>query len=145
MKILKLIVFIAIVIASIPSRSVTYVYAQEPTNIQKIKKIAIQNGIDQYDLLGIALRESSLCKALTGDGGISKGCFHANLRDNPEAKSLIGDVEKEAQWVADKLISYGYKDGFRTLSFARYNRPARPNYEYAEKVKIDVETVKKMF
>jgi hypothetical protein len=143
----KILLFI-IIIASIPSR-ITIIEVKAQTPIEIIKQVADEKGIAQHDLLGISKRESSLCKVLIGDGGKSKGCFHINTAPeaNPQAISIIGNIKKEAEWVADRLLSYGYPEK-RTLAFAKYNAPNAPDLSnnpksYANLVKKDVEWVKK--
>ena len=63
----------------------------------------------------------------------------------PEVISHIGNLRQEAEWTADKLIEYGYKDGYITLAFAKYNAPYKPNMSYAEKVKKDREVVRNIY
>lgn len=109
---------------------------EKPLNpIDEIVKVAELKGIKPEHLLAISAQESSLGKRKSGDNGCSLGWFHINTCANPEASGIIGNPAKEAAWVADKLISYGYLEGKITLSFARYNSPANPNYAYAELVK----------
>lgn len=128
------------VIAAIPSKTMIVTPADlEQTfksPIQEIMKVAKAKGINPDHLLAISAQESSLGKFKSGDNGCSKGWFHINTcpNANPAAAAIIGDPEREAEWVADKLISYGYLEGKITLAFARYNSPANPNYVYAEQV-----------
>lgn len=95
-----------------------------------IKKAQSSN-IDPGHLLAISAQESSLGKHLIGDGGKSKGWFQINTAVYPVA--FIGDVGKEADWVISKLKEYGYDKNPR-LAIAMYNRPARPNFAYADLV-----------
>lgn len=102
--------------------------------ITEIVKVAEAKGIKPEHMLAISAQESSLGKFKSGDGGCSLGWFHINTCANTGTSGIIGNPAKEAAWVADKLISYGYLEGKVTLAFARYNAPARPNYAYAEQV-----------
>lgn len=102
--------------------------------IDEIEKVAEEYGIKPEHLLAISAQESSLGKLQSGDNGCSRGWFHINLCANPDASGIIGDPAKEAAWVSGKLLSYGYHEDL-TLSLARYNAPANPNYAYAELVK----------
>lgn len=107
---------------------------QESSNpVAIIRTIAREKDIAPNDLLAISAQESSLGMAKTGDKGCSHGFFHINLCANPDAKGLIGDVESETTWVANRLIAYGYFTDRRT-AIARYNSPNNPNYKYADLV-----------
>ena len=141
---------------AIPSKTI---YAEAPqikvslkdvdkNKIQKIIEVADEKGIAREDLLGISKHESDLCRILIGDGGKSKGCFHINTAKdaNPEALPIIGNIRKEAEWVADKLLSYGYPEK-RTLAIAKYNAPSYPDLSnspksYVNLVKQKIEWVK---
>ncbi len=107
------------------------------TNIEIIIRVAEEKGIKPKHLIALSLQESSLGKFLVGDAGCSHGYFHINICANPDAKNVIGDVEAETRWAADKLISHGYLEGFITLSFAKYNSPANPEIgmPHAKRVK----------
>lgn len=108
-----------------------------------ILRIAEINDIRGDDILAMWHLESLTGDALIGDQGCSRGNFHINLCANPDAKNVIGDIEKEAQWVADKLNGYGYRDGYETLAIAKYNLPSNPNWKYAEKVDQRKKYIKK--
>jgi hypothetical protein len=125
----------AIAGAFIKPRVIEIKAAKSP--IDEIVEVAKAKGIKPEHLLAISAQESSMGKFLSGDNGCSKGWFQINTCPgaNPAASGIIGNTAKEAVWVADKLISYGYLEGNITLSFARYNSPVKPNFAYAELVK----------
>lgn len=105
------------------------------TTIKIIKEVSNKYGINPIYLISIALQESSFGKELIGDNKCSHGIWQINLCVFPEMKEKIGDVEAEAEWVANKLIEYKIKNNFVSLAFAKYNAPARPNWKYSERVK----------
>jgi len=110
------------------------------TSLEIITRVAEEKGIEPKHLIALSLQESSLGKFLVGDEGCSHGYFQINLCANPGAKDVIGNVEAEANWAGDKLISHGYLDGYITLSFAKYNAPSNPQRGmlHAERVKARI-------
>jgi hypothetical protein len=139
-KILVFVIVVCSLIILIPGRSIQIraednpEIVEEDTPKQIITKVARRNGLDPNDLIAISIQESSFGKFQSGDGGCSNGYFHLNHCADPARKQIIGDIEKEAQYVCELLIKYGYKEN-KTLAFARYNSPNNPNFAYAEKVK----------
>lgn len=125
-------------VGSLPARTFAIdVPAAEPPNMQEspideIRQVAAATGIAANDLLAISAQESSLGKFTSGDNGCSRGWFHINLCVW-DAADLIGNIAAEARWVAAKLNEYGYAAD-RVTAIARYNAPARPNYDYAAQV-----------
>lgn len=116
--------------------------AAKRSEMDIIKEVAERKNIKEEHLLAIAQQESAMGKFLIGDNGCSQGWFQINVCANPRTQEIIGDFEKEAEWVADLLINYGYCEGYITLSLARYNNPSFPNHRYAEQVKINAERLK---
>lgn len=110
----------------------------------QIKNVANQYNIPAEVIFAIAGQESSYGKFKIGDKGCSQGYFHINTCVFKEAKKIIGNVEEETKWVAKKLVEYGYTKNYKTLALAKYNAPANPNWEYAEKVKSRIEEAKKL-
>jgi hypothetical protein len=105
----------------------------QSTTVEIIAEIAGANGIEPIHLFGIAAQESSFGKFQVGDSGCSRGFFHINICVNQGAKEIIGDLIKETQWVAKRLNDLGYQTDSRK-AIAAYNRPADPNYKYADLV-----------
>jgi hypothetical protein len=131
--------------ASLPARTVEIVPVAQPaleTEAETIAEVASANGIEPIHMFGIAAQESSFGKAKVGDEGCSKGWFHINICKNREAASVIGFLKSEAEWVADRLNELGYQVDSRR-AIARYNRPADPNYEYAELVEKRIGEINK--
>ncbi len=125
------VIMMPLMVSQIPARTVQYENVTDPIEI--IKDIADQNGIQQIDILAISHQESLLGELKVGDEGCSLGWFHINTCVHDGTKEIIGDVKKEAEWVAEKLLSYGYQED-RMLAIAKYNAPAYPNWEYANRV-----------
>lgn len=118
-----------------PEKPVQATYERFPIEAEVIATLAESHNIAPEHLLAISAQESSLGRALEGDGDCSKGWFHINICEhaNPDAEPLIGDIKKETKWVIKKLKEYGYETNVR-LAIAKYNRPSRPNFEYADRV-----------
>ncbi len=130
----------------IPQRTI---YAETPKTekeqlVATIVEVAKEKGIKPSHLLGQAYTESrgawyytdEVDLSVKGDGVCSHGILQINIckNANPEAKSIIGNLRKELEWAADKLISYGYKEGRITNAFSRYNAPKNGNLKYAKSV-----------
>lgn len=107
------------------------------TDIQEVKqeslsemimRVAEENGIDKYDLLAIAINESSLDKSVVGinpkavgDNGDSRGCFQINRPAHPDiSDELAFDCEWSAKWTANRMKANGYPE-YRTIAIRKHN------------------------
>lgn len=109
--------------------------SEKAKNAEIIKNIAKKNGIQPIDMLAMWHTESLTGDALVGDSGCSKGHFHINTCDyaNPSAEPVIGDIRTEAQWVADRLNHFNYKED-RKMAIAKYNLPNGGNWSYYKRI-----------
>lgn len=84
--------------------------AGEPTAI--LTNACRQNGVAGSEcpkiLYAMAQQESYLCKALSGDGGRSRGCFHIMDYHNVP-KSCADDLACSADWTIKRMIRQGFK------------------------------------
>lgn len=113
-----------------------------PTVVEIISSVAQAKEIKPEHLLGIAAQESSFGKFVVGDEGCSVGLFHINTCANPDVKDIIGNLLLETEWVANRLLDFGYHQDIRK-AIARYNRPVNPNWKYADLVEKRIGEIEK--
>lgn len=98
---------------------------QSAPAIQTIKRVAQEEGFDWKLLVAITEQESGRCRNLTGDNGLSKGCFHIyhiNTCEYKQTERCINDLDrldpaKAAKWTIARLRAHeslGYTEMIRS-------------------------------
>jgi hypothetical protein len=125
-----------------------YIYAVNPPTFVENRVLASQTpqspidivkenagDVRWEDLWSLAYFESSWSKGRVGDSGCSFGPYQINLCIHKEiTKDQAMCWEWSTKWTRDRLISFGYKKGYRTYSLGRHqgswNNPIVRNRAY---------------
>lgn len=102
--------------------------AGEPTAI--LTRVCRQNGVQDAKcpptLYAMAAQESILGKAMTGDGGRSRGWFH--IMDYHEVTDACAlDLECSADWTLKRMLRMGFEKSRDTAIMLHNGTPNTPN------------------
>ena len=81
--------------------------------------------------------------SVIGDQGRSYGCFQIQVKMHKVAKEVATDLEKSADWTLQRMIAFGFKEGYESYSVRRHNGGGPMSFVYLAKVKAKLHIASK--